>query len=75
MVVLWSLTRAAVILSLLQENNFSNSVPHRLKCRTKAVNHLSRFVNLKNAKNYFIEAKIDKLTSSLTWLCVTYHLT
>jgi len=42
MVVLWSLTRAAVMLSLLQENNFSNSIPHRVKCQTKAVNHLSR---------------------------------
>ena len=36
MVVLWSLT-----LSLLKENNFSDSIPHRVKCRTKAVNHLS----------------------------------
>ena len=64
MVVLWSLTCAAVILSLLQENNFSNSIPHRVKCRTKAVNHLSQSLNLKNAKNYFIEAKIDKLSES-----------
>jgi len=29
MAVLWSLTCAAVILSLLQENNLSNSVPHK----------------------------------------------
>jgi len=28
MAVLWSLTCAAVILSLLQENNLSNSIPH-----------------------------------------------
>jgi len=38
---------------------------------------------LKNAKNYFIETKIHKLTESVipnsvstsTWLCVAYHLT
>jgi len=43
MVALWSLTRAVVvILSLLQENNFSKSIPDRVKCRTNAVNHLSR---------------------------------
>jgi len=43
-VLLWSLTRAAVILSLIQKNNLSNSipVPHRVKCRTEAVNHLLR---------------------------------
>ena len=34
------LTCAALILLLLQENNLSNSIPHRVKCRTKAVNHL-----------------------------------
>jgi len=42
MAVLRSLTCAAVILSLLQENNLSKSMPHRVKCRTKAVNHVSR---------------------------------
>jgi len=42
MAVLWSLTCAAVILSLLQENNLSNSIPHRGKCRTEAVKRLSR---------------------------------
>ena len=42
MAVLWSLTCAAVILSLLQENNLSNSVTHRVKCRTEAVKRLSR---------------------------------
>jgi len=42
MAVLWSLTCAAVILPLLQENNLSNSIPHRIKCRTKALIHLSR---------------------------------
>jgi len=39
---MWSLTCAAVILSLFQENNLSNSIPHRVKCRTEAVNILSR---------------------------------
>jgi len=39
--VLWSLTRAAVKLSLFQENNVSNSTIHRVNCRTEAVNHLS----------------------------------
>jgi len=42
MAALWSLTCAAVILSLLQENNLSNSIPHRVKCRKEAVKHLSR---------------------------------
>ena len=42
MAVLRSLTCAAVILSLLQENSLSNSMPHRVKCRTKAANHVSR---------------------------------
>jgi len=41
MAELWSLTFAAVILSLLQENNLYNSISHRVKCRTEAVNHLS----------------------------------
>jgi len=42
MAVLWSLTCAAIMLSLLQENNLSNSIPHRVKSRTEAVKHLSR---------------------------------
>ena len=29
-------------LSVLQENNLSNSIPHRVKCRAEAVKHLSR---------------------------------
>ena len=41
MAVQWSLTCAAVILSLLQENNFFNSIPHRVKCRAEEVKHLS----------------------------------
>ena len=41
MAVLWSLTCAAVKLSLFQENKLSNSIPHRVKCPTEAVNHLS----------------------------------
>jgi len=40
MALLWSLTCAAVILLLLQENNLSN-FPHRGKCLTEAVKHLS----------------------------------
>jgi len=39
--VLWSLTRVAVILSLLQENNLANSMPHRVKSRIEAVKHPS----------------------------------
>jgi len=42
MAVLWSLTCAAVILSLSQENNLYNSIPHRVKSRTEAVKYLSR---------------------------------
>jgi len=37
-----SLTCAAVILSLLQETSLFNSISHRVKSRTEAVNHLSR---------------------------------
>jgi len=40
MAVLWCLTCAAVILSLLQENNLSSSILHRVKCRTAVVNDL-----------------------------------
>jgi len=42
MAVLWSLACVAVILSLLQENNLSNSIPQRGKSWTEAVKHLSR---------------------------------
>jgi len=42
MAVPWSLTCAAIMLSLLQENNLSNSIPHRIKYWTEAVKHLSR---------------------------------
>ena len=42
MVVLWSLTCAAVVLSLFQENTLSKSIPHRVKPRTEAVKDLSR---------------------------------
>jgi len=41
---LWSLTCAVVILLLLQENNLSDSILHRVKSRAEAVKHLSRSV-------------------------------
>jgi len=41
MAVLWSLTCAAVILSLLQENKLSNSMLLKVKSQTEAVKHLS----------------------------------
>ena len=64
--ILWPLTCAAVILSLLQENLLSSSIPRRIKSRTEAVKHLFAVSkNLKNAKNYFIEVKIYKLTESV----------
>jgi len=47
MAILRSLTCAAVILSLLQENKLSNSQPRRVKCRTEAVKHLSRSLETK----------------------------
>ena len=66
MAVLWSLTCAAAILSLLQENNLSNRIPHRMNCWTETVKHISEVSrNLKNSKNYFIEVKMDKLRESL----------
>jgi len=40
MAALWSLTCADVVLSLLQENNLSNNIPHRIKSQTEAVKHL-----------------------------------
>jgi len=40
-IILWSLTCAAVKLSLFQENDISNSIPHRVKCWTEAVKRLS----------------------------------
>jgi len=42
MALVWSFTCAAVIVSLLQENNLSISIPHGVKCQTEAVKHLSR---------------------------------
>ena len=42
MAALWSLKRAAVILSLLQEKKLSSSMPHRITSQTEAVKHLSR---------------------------------
>jgi len=55
MAVLWSLTCAPVILSLLQENKLSNSIglPHRVNCRTKAVNHLLRSLEIKKLWKLF----------------------
>jgi len=44
MAVLRSLTCAIVILSLLQENNVSNSTPHTVKCWKEAVKHLLRYL-------------------------------
>jgi len=46
MPVLWSLTCAVVVLSLLQENNLSKSIPLRVKSRTEAVKHLSPSLEL-----------------------------
>jgi len=44
--ILWSFTYATVKLLLFQKNNLSNSILHRVKCRTEAVNHLSRSLKL-----------------------------
>jgi len=58
MAVQWPFTCVAVILSLLQENNLSNSILHRVKCRTEAVNHLSRSLEtLKMLKNILSKLK------------------
>ena len=66
MAVLWSLTCAAVILSLLQENDLSNSIPHRVKCGTAAVNDLHGLQKLEKWwKVFFIDAKLDKVTESV----------
>jgi len=55
---MWSLICVAVILPLLQENNFSNSMPNRVKCRTEAVKYLSRSLeNWKMLKIIFSKLK------------------
>jgi len=61
MTVLWSLTCAAVILSLLQENNLSNSLPHRVKCQT--VKHLSKSLEQWCAK-FFVGGPYNQLQTS-----------
>jgi len=65
MAVLWSLTCAAAILSLLQENNLSNSSPHRLNVGQQQLTIFTVSRNLKNDKNYFIKVKLYKLTQSV----------
>jgi len=81
-----SLTCAAATLSLLQGNNLSNSLPHRVKCRTEAVKHLSRSLETWNMLKIILsKLKLYKLTVSViphqtsvstsTWLCVAYHPT
>jgi len=42
MAVLWSLAGAAVKFLLCQDNDLSYSIPHKVKCHTEEVNHLSR---------------------------------
>ena len=74
MTVLWSLTCAAVILSLLQENNLSNSLPHRVKCRT--VKHFSKSLEQWCVQNFLLVGHITNFRhlagphekfSFLTW--------
>jgi len=55
-----SFTCVAVILSLLQENNISNSIPHRTSLTLFTVSR-----NLKIAKHYFNEAKTYKPSYSM----------
>jgi len=82
MAVRCSLTCAAVKVSLFQDNDVSYSIPHRVKCRTEAVNNPSQSLETcQNARNHFIEAKIYKnikisdttpnSSSTSAWLCVT----
>jgi len=78
MAVLWSLTCAAAILSLLQEYNLSNSMPHRGYCRTEAVNHLSR--SLETSKMLkIILSKLKLINYQNQWyhtkLCFNINLT
>jgi len=85
MAVLWFLTRAAVKLSLLQDNNLSYSIPHRVKCRTEAVNSpfletckMLKFLFLSKLKFIKISIRISDTTpnsvSTSTWLCVTPNM-
>jgi len=77
MAVLWSLTCAAVILSLLQENNLSNSIPHRGKCLTEAVEHLSRSLEtIKMLKIILSKLKFTNLQNQWyhTQLCFNINL-
>ena len=59
MAVLWSLTCAAVMLPLLQEKKPFYQYTTQGKISNRSIT-VSR--NLRNAKNYFIDAKIYKLT-------------
>jgi len=61
MAVLWSLTCAAVKLSLSQDNDLPYSIPDRIQCPTEATNNLLRsletckmlkvIIKLKSIKN------------------------
>ena len=84
MAVLWSLTCAAVKLSLFHENNLSNTISHRVKSRTEAVNHLSRsletwkMLKIILSKLKFQNTRISDTTPNSvltsTWLCVTSNM-
>jgi len=60
MAVVWFLTRAAVKISLFQDNYLSYSIPHRENVGEKQYQSFAVSRNLQKAKNRFIEANIYK---------------
>jgi len=65
-VLLWSLTRAAVKLTLIQDNDLSHNIPCGVKYRTEVVNNLSRCLeSCKMLKIMLVKLKVIKISESV----------
>jgi len=72
MVVPWSLTRAAVKLMELQDYDLSYTIPHMAKCRTEAVNNLSRRLEPCKMRNINLsKPKFLKMSESVIFATLT----
>jgi len=78
-------TSAAFKLSLFPDNDLSYSIPHTVKCRTGAVNNLSRsgetctmlkiiLLKLKFIKNLRISDTTSNYVSASIWLCLPSNM-
>jgi len=78
-------TSAAFKLSLFLDNDLSYSIPHTVKCRTRAVNNLSRsrenctmlkiiLSKLKFIKNLRISDTTSNYVSATIWLCLPSNM-